>query len=296
MKSLWKVSLATTMEAEELVCELLGNLLAATPSSWTDAESGVTTVSAYCNRKPADWPEKLTALRRMLGELRAEGVNLGTGRLTTGTLRNEDWADSWKRHFPPIEISHKLLVVPSWSRRAARPGQVVVILDPGLGFGTGKHATTEYCLREVALRRHAGQPQSFLDIGTGSGILAIAATKLGYAPVDAIDCDALSVRIAKKNAQANRVMRRIHIREADLRKLPRRGTRYDFVCANLLADLLVAEHGRLIARLGRGGILVAAGILAREFAAVRRCFEAAGLRFVSSRQKDGWRSGTFRRS
>lgn len=295
MKSLWKVSLATTMEAEELVCELLGNLLATSASSWTDAESGVTSVSAYCERKPSDWPEKLATLRRTLGELRAAGVNLGTERLTVGWLRNESWVESWKKHFPPIEISHKLLVVPSWSRRAPRPGQVAVILDPGLGFGTGKHATTEYCLREIALRRHAGQPQSFLDIGTGSGILAIAAAKLGYAPVDAIDCDALSVRIAKKNAQANHVMRRIRTREADLRKLPRRATRYDLVCANLLADLLVAEHGRLIARVDRGGILVAAGILTREFAAVQRCFEAAGMMFVSSRRKAGWQSGAFRR-
>ena len=139
-------------------------------------------------------------------------------------MRREDWAESWKRHFKPIEIGDALLVKPSWSKRRPRKNQAVVILDPGLSFGTGQHPTTAFCLREIVrlklakergrlarefkTRHHADEPsalQSFLDIGTGSGILAIAAAKLGYQPVHAFDFDAEAVRIARANARANRV-------------------------------------------------------------------------------------------
>ena len=187
-----------------------------------------------------------------------------------------------------------LLFKPSWSRRRPQKGQVEVVLDPGLSFGTGRHPTTAFCLRQLVARRRCGNSQSCLDIGTGSGILAIAAAKLGYAPVDAFDFDPQAVRIARANARRNGVASKIRFRRQDLAKLPRRSARqYSLVCANLISSLLMAERGRILARLRPDGVLVIAGILEREFVQVQRSFETAGLRLMAARTQHEWRCGVF---
>ena len=234
----------------------------------------------------------------MLAELRgikAAGLRLGSGKITAQFLPRENWAESWKKHFKPIEVGAALLVKPGWIKQRPRKGQVEVILDPGLSFGTGHHATTGFCLSQLVRSRTTGQrQQSFLDIGTGSGILAIAAAKLGYAPVEAFDFDPESVRVAKENAQANGVGKSVRLRQQDLTKLPRRRVRkFDFVCANLISNLLVAERQQIINRLKPGGILVLAGILKREFGEVQVAFESCGLKLVAARSEKEWRSGAF---
>jgi ribosomal protein L11 methyltransferase len=170
----------------------------------------------------------------------------------------------------------------------------VVVLDPGLSFGTGQHPTTAFCLEQLVARRSSKERQSLLDLGTGSGILAIAAAKLGYKPISALDFDAEAVRVARVNARRNRVADRIRFSRRDLTRMPRRaGRTYAVVCANLLADLLLAERERILARLQPVGLLVLAGILKTEFAAVQAAYEAAGLRLVASRAEKEWRSGGF---
>jgi ribosomal protein L11 methyltransferase len=211
-------------------------------------------------------------------------------------VKDENWAESWKRHFKPIAVGRLLLIKPSWSKCRARHGQAVVVLDPGLSFGTGQHATTGFCLRELARRRRAGTRQSFLDMGTGSGILAIAAAKLGYEPVAAFDFDPDAVRIAQANARRNRVGKRLRVARLDVTKLPARVTRtFDMVCANLIASLLIEESHRITARVAPGGCLVLAGILDAQFAQVRRHYERAGWRLLRARREKEWRSGTFAR-
>jgi ribosomal protein L11 methyltransferase len=229
-----------------------------------------------------------------LRRIARSGLNLGPGQISLRSIRKQDWAESWKLHFKPLVIGSALLLKPSWSRRRPRKGQAVVVLDPGLSFGTGRHPTTAFCLRQLVAQRCSGTSQSCLDIGSGSGILAIAAAKLGYAPVDAFDFDPEAVRIARANARRNDVGGKIHVRRQDLTKLPRRSTpQYSLVCANLIASLLMAERDRILARLRADGVLVIAGILAREFAQVQRGFEAAGLRLVASRTQNEWRCGAF---
>jgi ribosomal protein L11 methyltransferase len=206
----------------------------------------------------------------------------------------EDWAESWKRHFKPLAIGDVLLIKPSWSRRRPRPGQAVVVLDPGLSFGTGQHPTTAFCLAQLAAGHESGRKLSFLDVGTGSGILAIAAAKLGFAPVHALDNDPAAVRIAKENARLNGVAAAVQIRRADLTRLPRQSPRrYDLICANLLAELLVSQAPRILARLSPGGRLVLAGILAAEFGAVRSAYERAGLRLIATQTDKEWQSAVF---
>jgi ribosomal protein L11 methyltransferase len=296
--TLWKTSVTTTAEAEDAVAELMARLIAPGPSAYTDVETGTITVSAYSPRPPANRRETLAAVKAGLRELKRYGLDVGRAQVRLQKLPRENWADSWKRHFQALEIGPALLVKPSWIRRKLNPGQKLVVLDPGLSFGTGQHPTTGFCLREIARHTPATTGgKSFLDMGTGSGILAIAATKLRFGPVDAFDFDAQCVQVARANARRNRVLNKIKITQADLTKLPRRAARrYDLVCANLLADLLLTERDRILARVKPEGTLVVAGILKREFSAVHKAYASAGWRLAASRAENEWRSGSFVRA
>lgn len=293
-RPLARIAIAIAPEAEEAVGELLENLFGQPAVVHTDVASGKTTATIYLAGPSPVPPEQRQQLIAGLRRLRAAGLGLGSGRVSVSALPPENWAESWKRHFQPLEISPALLLKPSWSRRRPRRGQAVVVLDPGLSFGTGQHATTRFCLQQLAGRRRPGLPQSFLDVGTGSGILALAAARLGYAPVRALDFDPDAVRVARANARHNGLARSVRIDRADLTRLPMRSRRrYDVVCANLLSTLLIAERDRLLNRVAADGVLVVAGILKREFAAVQRVFEEAGLRCVARRSEREWRSGAF---
>lgn len=292
----WRASVVTTTEAEEAVAELLAVCFASGPSSYTDVETGQTTVSAYSTNPPRNVTKIKRALRSGLRKIKACGLKLGRATVTLQKLPRKNWAESWKRHFKPIAIGNRLLVKPSWIRRKPTRGQAVIILDPGLSFGTGQHPTTEFCLRQLVTRRATSDRQSLLDIGTGSGILALAAAKLGYAPVHAFDYDPQSVLVARDNAGTNRVTSLIRLARADLTKLPRRSARqYDIVCANLLANILIAERDRILARVKPGGVLVVAGILRREFAEVAAAYHDFGMNLIASKAQKEWRSGTFTR-
>jgi len=294
------VRVATSAEAEEAVGELLSRVLGQPASVHHDLRSGRRRVMAFLPAGRSVARAQLADMRSGLAALGALGIDASPGRITVRRVRREDWAHSWKRHFPPLVFGDALLVKPAWSRRRPRAGQAVVVVDPGLSFGTGQHATTAFCLGALVQSVHrmarGADSRSMLDIGTGSGILAIAAAKLGFAPVEAFDFDPQAVRIARENVRRNRARRRVSVRRTDLTRLPRRSRRrFDVVCANLTADLLCEEAPRIIARLKPEGWLVLAGVLDSQFAAVRRHYERAGLRLVRSRRQGEWRSGVFAR-
>jgi len=245
------------------------------------------------------WNRANSATRRKeiaagLARLTACGLPVGAGKIEIARVKREDWSESWKRHFHPLEIGKMLLVKPSWSKKAPRKNQAVVILDPGLSFGTGQHPTTSFCLQQIVRCRNSGTPQSFLDIGTGSGILAIAAAKLGYTPVQAFDFDPESVRVARDNARKNRVEARVKPTRQDVTKLPLRPTRqFDLVCANLISTLLITEKRRIASRIKPAGTLVLAGILATEFAEVEQAFADLKMKLVAKQKENEWCSGAF---
>ena len=291
---LWKISVTTDPEAEDAVAEMLGGAFAQPVTSYTDAEIRQTAVFVYVQERP-DWsPARQAELASGVKRIALSGLNVGPGKISLQRIPREDWAESWKLHFQPLVIGSALLLKPSWSRRRPRKGQAVIVLDPGLSFGTGRHPTTAFCLRQLVASRRPGKAQSCLDIGTGSGLLAIAAAKLGYAPVDAFDFDPQAISVARANARRNRVSAKVRFRRQDLTRRPcRSAQKYDLVCANLVSNLLLSEMKRILARLRQDGVLVVAGILRGEFAAVQRAFAAAGLRLMASRAEDEWRSGAF---
>jgi len=286
--------------------EMLGAMLGRPATSYFDLEARTCSVTVYSERKPAAGLRKTVTAG--LVEIETCGLNAGPRKLTIAKVRREDWAESWKRHFKPIEIGSALLIKPSWSKLKPRRNQAVVVLDPGLSFGTGQHPTTAFCLSELVRsaggppadlspNSRAGRPRSaFLDIGTGSGILAIAAAKLGYQPVQALDFDAKAVKIARVNARMNGVERRIGLWCGDAAKLPLRPIqKFDLVCANLISNLLIAERRRIAAQLRPAGTLVLAGILKQEFREVQTAFEKLGLKLMHNRADREWKSGAFRR-
>ena len=209
-------------------------------------------------------------------------------------LRKEDWAESWKIHFKPIEISETLAVTPSWSDFHARPGQHVIVLDPGMSFGTGQHATTKFCLSRLDrfAAGHDVSRASMLAAGCGSGILAIAAEKLGWGEIQAFDIDPDAVRIAGENAAANGCSR-IRFSTASLIEFNARGRTFDVIAANILSSALLAGKDKLLSLLKVGGVLILAGILDKEYETVRSAFESAGCRQVDTAEEKQWRGGAF---
>jgi ribosomal protein L11 methyltransferase len=289
---LWQVSILTTVQGETATSELLERTFRLSPSVYSSQETGAVTVSVY----PETLPASLRTLRFTLGDalerLGKSRPNLGKAKLSIKPLRRENWAESWKRHFQPIEIGKQLLIKPSWSRRRACAGQRSIILDPGLSFGTGHHPTTLFCLRELTRLRRPGVEQSILDMGCGSGILAIAAAKLGYNPVVAFDNDPEAIRSARQNIKRNKV--RVMVRLADLTRLPRiPRRRYDLVCANLISDLLANEAKRVCNSLKTGGHLVVAGVLHREFPEIEKKLQGFNLTLQKTWTNKEWNSGRF---
>ena len=284
--ALWQVSVRATDAREDQLSAQLEERFHAPVVVYRDADTGALTLSVYL----AKTPQTPGGLKRVL----VDELSLAFDAISIQRLRRENWATSWRRHFKPIQIGGQLLIKPSWSRRLARPGQRVVILDPGLSFGTGQHATTAFCLRRLARSRKKGTRQSFLDIGAGSGILAIAAVKLGYTPAVAFDFDPEAVGAAQQNARKNRVIDKLSLRQDDLTTMPDQPRRtFDVICANVTYDLLTDRAEKFSRLLAPDGQLIVAGILDGQFSKVTKSFQRFGLTLVKVELKNIWRSGQF---
>jgi ribosomal protein L11 methyltransferase len=289
---LWQVSVRTTAEGEEAVADLLERVFGQPPAIYRSEKTGEIVVTVYAEALPVSQRALRASLKAALDAMRGLLLDVGKARLSIKPLRRENWAESWKRHFQPIQIGQQLLIKPSWSRRRAGPGQRVVILDPGLSFGTGQHPTTLFCLQQLARCRRRGAEQSMLDIGCGSGILAIAAAKLGYHAVLALDNDPEAVRAARHNIKRNRVS--VGLRRADLTRVPLEPQRrHDVICANLVCDLLVGEAEKIRDWLKPGGKLIAAGILKREFSELQKKLRRCCLTLEKAGVNKEWKSGQF---
>jgi ribosomal protein L11 methyltransferase len=211
----------------------------------------------------------------------------GGGRPHLAALADEDWADAWRAHFSPLEVGRALLVTPPW-QHAADTGRAVVTIEPGRAFGTGQHGSTSGCLQLIEDIVERECPSRAVDIGTGSGILAIAAVKLGVPSVVAIDTDPDAVAAAVANAARNGMTDRVHASVADVQTFTTPAV--PLVIANLLA----AAHHRLGARyrtfLSPRGTLVLGGILDTERDGVLAALARHGLRARRALSVEGWTS------
>lgn len=194
------------------------------------------------------------------------------------------WRDGWKAFFKPTRIGARLLVVPPWETAAAKPDDLVIVLDPGQAFGTGTHETTRLVLAEVEQRVVGGE--TVLDVGCGSGILGIAALRLGASSVHAVDIDPIAVRTTLENAEVNEV----ELTAGD-EPIDEVGGRYRLVLANIRTPVLIPMANELVARVE--GTLVLSGILASEEAEVRAAYDPR-LTYVGRREDGDWIALTYR--
>jgi ribosomal protein L11 methyltransferase len=208
-------------------------------------------------------------------------------------VSQEDWAEGWKQHFSAVRIGRRLVVKPTWEDFLAVAGDVVVNLDPGMAFGTGTHGTTRLCLDALAaLFDGPSPPQRVLDVGTGSGILAIAAAALGARRTLACDVDAEACRIASENAALNGVGDHL---EVTLEPLSALAGDYDLVLANILAEENIRLANELVGRVAPGGALILSGILLEKEALVIEAFAAFALTGPGITRREEWSCLLYRK-
>lgn len=245
------------------------------------------TIKAYlpADVDPTHKMAELEAYLLVLAE-RRPGFVLSSPTITP--VRSEDWSTSWKVHFKPLRVGARLLIVPTWEDAASQPGDLVMRIDPGMAFGTGGHETTRLCLELLEKTMDAdGQAvaPSLLDLGTGSGILAMAASLLGAGRILALDIDPEAVIVARENLALNDLADKVDCGTSPLESLDER---FDIILANILAEELVRLAPDLAARLNPGGSLILSGILAEKEDFVRLGFAGQPLRYVETNKAGEW--------
>ena len=239
---------------------------------------------------------KMGEVRMALEELKRQRSDCGTLLMTLENLEDADWEDNWKQYYKPMELGARLLVVPQWEQedptvQAECAQRVPLILEPGLTFGTGSHATTRLCL--TALEKLAGPGQRVLDLGCGSGILSIAALKLGADAALAVDIDDKCLDVAYENAAMNGIGRdRYTVLAGDILTdealKAQIGGGYDIVLANIVSDVIIALAPAVRPLLKEGGAFLCSGIIDDRAEEVAGKLRQAGLTIEETHSADGW--------
>ena len=240
---------------------------------------------------------KLGEVRIALEELKKDRTDCGTLLMTLDDLEDADWENNWKQYYKPMEIGDRLLVVPEWLREdpkvraGLRAGRVPLVLDPGLTFGTGSHATTRLCLTALEKTIHGGE--RVLDLGCGSGILSIAALKLGASAATAVDIDDKCLDVAYENAALNGIGRdtytvRIGDVLGDEALRTGLGGGWQMVVANIVADVIKGLAPLVRPMLAPGGRFLCSGIIDDRAEEVADCLRANGWEIVETRSAEGW--------
>ena len=229
----------------------------------------------------------INQVRAALGHLQAFELR-PIGELTTRVVHEEDWAEAGKAHFPVMRVGSRFVIRPTWREYTPQPNDVVLNLDPGMAFGTGLHPTTRLCLAGIEAWGDTSlmSDARVLDVGTGSGILAIAAVLMGASRVVAIDIDPLSIETTKANAEINGVDSLINAHVGSL-PLPE-PAQFHLVVANLISGLLIELAEELAKTVWPGGRLLAGGIYKDRESEVQSAFESAGLRVIGRRTDEDW--------
>ncbi len=231
-------------------------------------------------------PQDIAAVREQLVYLRqqAADIDLGTLRLEMNNAADEDWAENWKKYYKPFRIGSHLVVKPTWEPYQAKADDVIIELDPGMAFGTGTHETTNMCM--MLLEKHMNAGMRVMDVGTGSGILAIAAAKLGAKAVLAVDIDPDAVKVATENIERNQVKGQVRAVQGDLVKSE--AMTCDLAVANIIADAICALAAPLRRHLVSGGPLICSGIIREREQDVLDALQAAGYTVADRLTQGEW--------
>lgn len=293
--------LELAVEADPEAVETVSEILARVAPGGTSVEPGFelvedglsaridpnrpATIRAYMPARDKTATERAIAtVTEALGHLQAFGLR-PIGDLSMRLVDEADWAESWKEHFGVLHVGRRLVIKPSWRRHHRGGEEVIIDLDPGMAFGTGLHPTTRLCLQALEDRADRAPLGRVLDVGCGSGILSIAAVKLGATRVLGLDIDPIAIEATTANARHNRVGRRIRAREGSV---PSGDGPFDTVLANLIAGILVELASHLADEVVPGGTLVASGVFIDREADTLGALESAGFELVRRWQETDW--------
>lgn len=304
-----EISIQTSHEATEAVAEIFHELGASGvliedpelvndyihSGAWdyTDIplaeETDTVTVKAWLPTDE-DLPNKLEQLRLHMDEL-SQFLDKGSGTINCCEIQDEDWANNWKQYFHPEKIGERIVVKPSWEDYTPINDEIVIELDPGMAFGTGTHATTSMCIQ--LLEEYIKPDMKVFDVGTGSGILAIAAAKLGAGEIQAADYDPVAVEVAKENIAENKENGHIAIFQSDLLKNMTGSA--DVIIANIIADIIIRMFDDVDTKLNPHGVILTSGIIADRIPEVIEKAERQGFVVDKMNEKAGWAAIIFRR-
>ena len=234
-------------------------------------------VIGYFNGFVADLEESVMGLKKF-------GLDVGKGQVIVSNIDDGDWANVWKEHFKPFKVGNRIIIKPTWENYKGHSDDIIVEIDPGMAFGTGDHETTFLCLQ--LLEKYMSQGVSIVDVGCGSGILGIAAAKLGAKEVLCIDIDDNACKVAKDNTILNRVDETVTVRKGYL--LDNAKVKYDIVIANIVADIIISLSGQALDFLKNGGYFISSGIITDRKDDVKNSLKKHGFEIVEALTKGEW--------
>lgn len=234
---------------------------------------------------PADHllTQRIEKVREGVADLPNFGLDIGRGEIKLNRVAEEDWATSWKAYFKPEHIGQRLVVKPTWEEYEAKEEEIIIHLDPGMAFGTGTHETTSMCLR--ILEKYLEGGELVYDVGTGSGILSVAAAKLGAKEILAWDVDLVAVKVAKDNVRLNELENLVTV---ELGSLPEKIIPAQVIVANLVANIIIQLAPNFKESLVTGGLLITSGIILEREEEVRNTLEEQGLVLKERLQEGEW--------
>ncbi len=239
---------------------------------------------------PTEDAERLRQIEMMLA-LIGQALPSGLPEPRLQVVGESDWATSWKEHFHTVRIGRRFVIKPSWREHTPQADDIVIEIDPGLAFGSGLHPTTQLCLKILETMPLTGQ--SFFDVGTGSGILSLAALRLGAAPVRAVDVDDVALRFARENFERNGYTpdtagRLPHLETAVGSAQAAGGRQWQLVVANILAHILIEIMPDLVAAVADGGRLILSGIIKEQEAEMQAAIARHHLQIIERFEEGDW--------
>ena len=283
-----EISINTTTIAGELLSDFLleegakGIVL----GEWSpDNLSEYTTVKAYM---PFDYENLDQLEEKILRQLRSyseSGLKTGAKEILIKQVKEDDWANSWKQYFHVTPVGKNFIIKPLWEDYTANDHELIINFDPGMAFGTGTHPSTHLCLEklEEIAEENTDKNINILDLGTGSGVLAIAMNLLGFKNITAIDIDSVAVKASQENFKINNL--EINLFKGELKDTK---DNYDFIAGNLLSEIIESLAGDIYQKLNSQGLFMGAGIVKRKEGDVISSLEKAGLKLIDSKYYDDW--------
>ena len=228
--------------------------------------------------------EFVETVKARISQLPSFGLDIGEGSVTLSNVKESDWANEWKKYYKPTKIGKKIVVKPSWEDYKQEEGDLIIELDPGMAFGTGTHETTSMCIRE--LENYVDDTKTVFDIGCGSGILAIAAAKLGAKDVVAGDLDEVAVKVSKENCEINHVSDKVTVKHGSLFEVV--DSKADVIVANIIADIIKILAKDVSKFLNEDGVFISSGIILAKIDEVCESLTENGFERVKVERLGEW--------